>query len=106
MLKKILKMCSKHLPTLEKMHSMIFKPLWIKAKTGERIMCKICNKVWGMMHIDECPLLMNYRYTIQQWRSKGYARLELYINRNEIKHEADQLKEAYTIIEQNSYSRK
>ena len=85
---------------------MIFKPLWIKAKTGERIMCKICNKVWGMMHIDECPLLMNYRYTIQQWRSKGYARLELYINRNEIKHEADQLKEAYTIIEQNSYSRK
>ena len=105
MAKKIYRQCSAQLPNPRKLNSLLFKSMWIKAKTGERQTCSKCNIVWGVRHILTCPHLKEYREIIVQWRTHGYMRVELYVNRNQIKYEASRLKEALQIIERLTITR-
>ena len=105
MAKKIYRQCSAQLPNPRKLNSLLFKSMWIKAKTGERQTCSKCNIVWGVKHILTCPHLKEYREIIVQWRTHGYMRVELYVNRSQIKYEASRLKEALQIIERLTITR-
>jgi hypothetical protein len=103
MFKKIFRMCSKYLPKPKKMNAILFKSIWIKAKTNDRMMCKQCHAIWSKEHISKCPLIVKYGKVINDWRQNGMMRIELYTNINQIRYEAQQLKEAYHTIINNTY---
>ena len=101
-LRVIFRTGSKCLPTARKMNLLLFKPLWLNAKTGKCINCTRCKATWGTRHISNCPLLAKYKNLITTWRNEGYYRIQLYINKTELQTEGKLLEEALLTIEKNS----
>lgn len=89
-------------PSIKILNSLLYRPLWFKAKTGHKECCKVCHQQWGYRHITECVLMRPYKELLCRWKADGFLRIDLFINKYLIKEEGAKLMKAYDIIKENT----